>query len=380
MEPAELWAAVEFTAENSDTGALLTRAAQAGLHPYCITALPGGFRARCAAWNYRHFASLARRFHVRLRLRKKRGLFFRLRPLLRRTGLWVGAVLFLPLLFWSRGLVWAMDYSTLTRGQQARAAAVLRECALLPGAVVTEEKLAEGEYLLLQSGEFSWASLNFAGGRLRVEAAAAVPVPQIAAGSARGIRARCGGVVTRVNLVSGTMLVAPGQQVEAGQGLIGTARSERDGSLIFGTACGTVEAQFEWSDSQSVPLSEQVLLPDAQRGVSCRVFFENKFSSSVRFFIPQSKNALQRVLWVQPEFFGFRLPFTIEQTVVYGQQRQTVRRTRAQALALARLRSEQALYAAFPGANLLARREGWHEESQLLNYTAVYTVNADICE
>ena len=29
------------------------------------------------------------------------------------------------------------------------------------------------------------------------------------------------------------MLVVPGQAVEAGQGLIGTARSERDGTLIF---------------------------------------------------------------------------------------------------------------------------------------------------
>ena len=52
MEPVSLWAAVEFTACNGSTEALLTAAARAGLHPYGVTALPGGFGGRCAAWQY----------------------------------------------------------------------------------------------------------------------------------------------------------------------------------------------------------------------------------------------------------------------------------------------------------------------------------------
>ena len=47
MEPVSLWAAVEFTACNGSTEALLTAAARAGLHPYGVTALPGGFGGRC---------------------------------------------------------------------------------------------------------------------------------------------------------------------------------------------------------------------------------------------------------------------------------------------------------------------------------------------
>ena len=48
-----------------------------------------------------------------------------------------------------------------------------------------------------------------------MEAAAAKPKPDIAAGTLHGIRAKCGGTVVRTNLTSGTMLVQPGQQVEA---------------------------------------------------------------------------------------------------------------------------------------------------------------------
>ena len=175
MEPVRFWAAVEFTAQNGSAEALLSEASAQGLHPYGVTARPGGFCAHCAAWQYRQFAALARKLRVRLRVHKRQGLYFCIRPLLRRAGLWAGLALFVPLLLWAQQYVWTVDTSTLTTGQAARAAAVLRANDLQPGSAVTEAKLTAGEYALLQSGEFSWASLNFAKGRLVVEAAAAKP-------------------------------------------------------------------------------------------------------------------------------------------------------------------------------------------------------------
>ena len=141
-------------------------------------------------------------------------------------------------------LTWIPRLSCTT-GQRARAGAVLRSCGLQPGTAVTEELLRTGEYALLESGEFSWASLNFEKGRLAVEAAPARARPEIAAGTLHGLRAKCNGTVLRTNLASGTMLVAPGQTVEAGQGLIGTARSERDGTLIFAPAAGMLGIENE---------------------------------------------------------------------------------------------------------------------------------------
>ena len=123
MEPVSLWAAVEFTACNGSTEALLTAAARAGLHPYGVTALPGGFGGRCAAWQYPRLAALARKHRVRLRIRRKLGLYFRLRPLLRRAGLWAGLTVFVPLLLFAQQFVWYADTSSLTTGQAARACA-----------------------------------------------------------------------------------------------------------------------------------------------------------------------------------------------------------------------------------------------------------------
>ncbi len=376
MEPVRFWAAVEFTAQNGGTDALLTAAAQAGLHPYNVCPLPGGFRAHCAAWQYRRFAALARKNRVRLRLLKKQGLYFVLRPLLRRAGLWAGFALFVPLLLWAQGFVWAADYSALTPGQAARAAAVLRENGLQPGSAVTEEKLTAGEYALLQSGEFSWVSLNFAKGRLEVEAAAAAPKPDIAAGTLHGIRAKCGGVVVSTNLVSGTMLAKPGQTVEAGQGLIGTARSERDGTLIFVPAAGTVRAQFEWSGSRQIALTEPIL---QKTGHSVSSYRLSCFGQAIS--LPAAKapeQAEERTRHFQPELFGLLLPCSVQEVCRYEQQEVVFLRTEEQAAALARLQCLQALYAAWPDAELLARKEDCTVNGDVLDYTAVYTIVADI--
>ena len=379
MEPVSLWAAVEFTACNGSTEALLTAAARAGLHPYGVTALPGGFGGRCAAWQYPRLAALARKRRVRLRIRRKLGLYFCLRPLLRRAGLWAGLAVFVPLLLFAQQFVWYADTSSLTTGQAARACAVLREAGLQPGAAVTEAKLTAGEYALLHSGEFSWASLNFAKGRLVVEAAAARPKPDIAAGTLHGIRARCSGTVVRTNLVSGTMLVVPGQQVEAGQGLIGTARSERDGTLIFAPAAGTVLAQFEWNDTRTVPLEENVFqyTGGCTRSIELLVFGQ-------AFALPAAaapENAVFTTRHYQPELplLGLALPCSIRETCRYGQQPETLCRTEEQAAALARLQSLQALYAAWPDAERIARKEDCTVNDGRLNYTVTYTVVADIC-
>ena len=198
MEWIQLWAGITFAAQNGDVEGLLTAAAAGGLHLFDIVPRPGGFSARCAAWHYRKLAALARRRRVRLRIQKRRGLFFCIRPLLRRRGLWAGCLVFLPLLLWLQGFVWFVEPVGLTPGQQARAAVVLWEAGLFPGNAVTQEKLTAGEYALLQSGEFSWASLNFMKGKLVAEAAAAKPVPDIAAGTLHGLRARVSGTVVRM--------------------------------------------------------------------------------------------------------------------------------------------------------------------------------------
>ena len=380
MDAATLWAGVRFQAQNGDTDSLLTEAARQGLHLSNVLPSPGGFTAYCAAWHYRRLAALARQKHVLLRVQAKTGLFFRLRPLLRRTGLWAGVLLFVPLLVWLQGFIWAVQFQGLTAGQQARITATLRETVgLMPGCRVTEPLLTAGEYALLQSGEFSWASLNFLDGRLVVEAAAAKPVPEIASGTLHGIRAKVAGTVVSTNLTSGTMLVVPGQQVDAGQGLIGTARSERDGTLIFQPAAGSVQAQFEWSDTQDIPLASNIAQYAGEHSTQYALLW-NGHRISLPQFLQRNDCANKTVLrYVQPTIFDFLLPVMTEETTCYFQQEEELVYSEEEALALARMNSLQALYADYPDAERIARKEDTFTAEKILHYTVAYTIVADIC-
>ena len=272
-----------------------------------------------------------------------------------------------------------VDGSGLTAGQQARAAVVLWENGLFPGSFVTEEKLRAGEYALLQSGEFSWASLNFRAGRLTVEAAAAKPVPDIAAGTLHGIRARTAGTILSTNLTSGTMLVAPGQVVEAGQGLIGTARAERDGTLIFQPAAGQVVAQFDWETTQDEPLVIETSRLTGETVCRVRVFF-GRHGFSLPALPSQKHRSLAISRHLQPEVWGLKLPFSVEETTYYKQTSVILTRTEDEVLTLARFRSRQALFAAYPDAKVLARKEDFSAEGPVFHYRVCYTVAADICK
>jgi similar to stage IV sporulation protein len=378
MEWTQLWAGVTFAAQNGDAEGLLTAAAAGGLHLSDIVPRPGGFSARCAAWHYRKLAALARRRRVRLRIQKRQGLFFCIRPLLRRRGLWAGCLVFLPLLLWLQGFIWFVEPAGLTPGQQARAAVVLWEAGLFPGNAVTQEKLAAGEYALLQSGEFSWASLNFMKGKLVAEAAAAKPVPDIAAGTLHGLRARVSGTVVRTNLVSGTMLVVPGQAVEAGQGLIGTARAERDGTLIFQPAAGSVRAQFEWEFAEELPLTAATYQLTGNTVVQRRLFLAGRVFPLPSLFSPaDDSTAVTRHL--QPELLGLMFPLSVEETTYYEQAENEIHSSEDEASALARLHGLQALQNDYPDAEFVAQKVDVTTENDTLHYRIVYTIIADIC-
>ena len=296
-------------------------------------------------------------------------------------GLWAGCLVFLPLLFWLQGFVWFVEPVGLTPGQQARAAVVLWEAGLFPGNAVTQEKLTAGEYALLQSGEFSWASLNFMKGKLVAEAAAAKPVPDIAAGTLHGLRARVSGTVVRTNLVSGTMLVVPGQAVEAGQGLIGTARAERDGTLIFQPAAGSVRAQFEWENEQDTALLLPIEQLTGQQAVYRTLFWDGHAIALPSLHpAPGKAEAAAVVRHYQPEALGLPVPVFIEETTYYYKVSTDLERTEEQALALARLQSKQALQQNWADFELLARKEDVSVEENTLHYRVVYTITADICK
>ncbi len=130
------------------------------------------------------------------------------------------------------------------------------------------------------------------------------------------------------------MLVVPGQAVEAGQGLIGTARAERDGTLIFQPAAGSVRAQFEWENEQDIALLLPIEQLTGQQAVHRTLFWDGHAVALPSLHPAPGKAEAEAVVrHYQPEVFGLPVPVFIEETTYYYKASTDLERTEEQALA-----------------------------------------------
>lgn len=378
MEINRLWAGVTFMAVGGRTEVLLQSAAEQGLRLRHVKPLSGGFSADCPARQYLRLLPLARRCRVRLRVLRRHGVYFALRATLRRRGLFAGALVFGLLLWQAQGLVWAVDCSGLTAGQAARAMQALREVGLQPGARVTQQLLTAGEYALLENdGEFSWASVNFEKGRLTVEAAAAKPVPEIDGGEIRELVAKSDGQVVAVKLEDGTPMVTPGQQVAAGQVLIGTARADRAGALNYRRAAGVVLAQVNWQGE-----AQQALSPAADMLTGEYSTWYELSAAGGSFILGRAEadaDALVRRRHTQLSLLGLPLPVAVTEYTAFYRQTQAQPYSESLALSLARLACQRQLEQQFPGAEILTWQETVSQQDGVLTCKVSAAILADLC-
>lgn len=222
MEPVSLWAAVEFTACNGSTEALLTAAARAGLHPYGVTALPGGFGGRCAAWQYPRLAALAASTGCGCASAGSWGCISVCAPCCAGPGFGgAGGVCAAAALCTAIRLVCGHLFPHHRTGcaglRRPAGSGPAARCGCDRGKAHRRgvRPFAQRRVLLGQP-EFCQRA---AGGGSRRGQAQTGHCRRNAARHPGKMQRHC----SRTNLTSGTMLVQPGQQVEAGQGLIGTA-------------------------------------------------------------------------------------------------------------------------------------------------------------
>lgn len=376
-----VWAGVVFCAQGGRIEDLLAAAAANAIKLRAVRPCPGGFTARCAAGRYRALSRLASRYRVRLRVQRRTGLYFPLRPLLRRGGLWLGLAAAGALLLGSSRMIWHIEYVGLTRGGQARAAAILRQMEIREGAFAEGALLTAGETALVeQDAEISWASLNFTGGRLTVETAMADPVPEIRPTRLTDITAKAAGTIVAMEVAAGQPAVAVGQTVAAGQTLITAYRLDREGLPVMGSAAGTVTARMQWSTSKSQPLYYEAEVADG------RVWSRWTLSAAGRSWtLPclhpddgQPVRMTQRHYGLQ--LLGLTLPVAVEETVMVPCESRTVQITESLALAKARLAALRELAAAWPDAAIETVQEQTAYEDGVLQYQVTFRITADICQ
>ncbi len=128
-----------------------------------------GFTAICYAKDYKLIAKKARKFQCRIKLKRKKGVYFKFKKYKNRKGLFLGSLIFLILSVSFNSLIWKIEIQTNNEDIKNEVHEILYENNIYAGNFfIKENSLKATQQILLESEDVAFASLNFHKGILSV--------------------------------------------------------------------------------------------------------------------------------------------------------------------------------------------------------------------
>ncbi len=304
---------VTFSVKGYGTLRLVEHCRRYGLRP--LLAVPGEEDVRLTVWYWQRkkVPPLAQKAGVEWREVEKKGLPVLLAGYRRRYGLWLGILLSAAFLAYSQCFVWEIHLDTSDPAQQDLVLEYLKEAGIglgTPWSQVDTQGVAQQLFFIDRNTSF--AALNRNGCSLEVifHTSPQTTLPQQ---QYQNIVAAKDGLVLRVEALSGTAAVEPGQTVQQGQVLISGVRDTDSGDVWFSSAQGMVYAQTVTKKTFSFSLTQQEVLPNAPVWQGRVLHFFHLSLPLQLSSQPQGETQIQtRYLTL----FGVQLPIGVEEIQV----------------------------------------------------------------
>lgn len=255
---------VQFTAVGGFPERFLSEAADQGLQITDSCRQGERFFASCPASQYRLLRPIAKRACMRLKITKKRGMYFRLFPYRKRIGIPIGLVLAAILLWVLSGRIWVVTVETDTPVDQAHIKAAVAESGVFVGCKIQDVNMQSLRIEALSKLEnLVYVSVNPSGCVARVTVNTRVPTPTVQyfnQGCSNLVATRDGRVV-KTEIYSGKGAVKVGDGVSAGMVLVSGTVDTDKGNLLLKRSAGRIIAETTHTLSVTVPFSETQFLP-----------------------------------------------------------------------------------------------------------------------
>lgn len=214
--------------------------------------------------DYYRTAETARRYGVKLRAGKRRGLYFSMLKYRSRIGLYVGFLMFVFILSVQQTRV--RDITITGDVRRSQVLAILEECGITVGAPMSSLNTSQAEQrLMLDIESCSWADVSKEGFRVSVKIEKGVEPPEMEDGLPRNIVASRPAMIVRQVVRKGASVTANGSGVNTGDLLVsGTVPDGRDKILLVRS---DAEIIGEWSETREffVPFTETVSTADGEQ-------------------------------------------------------------------------------------------------------------------
>ena len=228
-----------------------------------------GFTACMYRSDYRRIRPLARGAGVRLKLSEKGGLPYYLNRWRDRAGVLIGACVFILTVFFMSLFIWSVDVTGLETVSRTDMDAVLRENGLYVGAfkpALNAQQIARN--ILLQRHEVGWMAVNITGSYASVEIKEEAPAPEVEdIYTPCNVKAKCDGVILRIEAGEGETVMKEGSGVIEGQLIVSGVRTDEQGASRLVHADARVTARTTRQASFSTPETVTTLCPDGESAV-----------------------------------------------------------------------------------------------------------------
>lgn len=219
--------------------------------------------------DYPQTARTARRYGVRLRAGRRRGLYFTLRKYSRRTGLYVGFLAFIMLTSLNGSHVQDIEIissGTVSAAHRSQVAQILEECGITSGVSSRRLNTAEAERrIMLEIPESAWVDVTCVGFRVEVALEMASPAPEMVdSDTPCNLISTRDAVVVAQTVREGTAALQTGSGVPKGGLLVSGVVTDGAGNTTLHHASADVIGEFTEQREFFVPYRETIQLADGE--------------------------------------------------------------------------------------------------------------------
>ncbi len=319
----------------------------------------------CAADDYAKLRPLARRACMRMRVQKKRGLPFWLKPLRHRGGLFLGVLLFFVILHSLSSRVWVVEVVGNTHVSQEEILQTLASLGVGEGTVFNDIDISGLQLETLQQlPALTWLAVNQKGSTLTVEVRERQPAAPIEETAPSNILSTHDGVIVKLHVESGQAAVKVGDAVTKDSLLISGVVDSKVGPLLK-RAVGTVVARTQESIMVTVPLTQTVTDPSPK---TVEELSFHLLGFTVPLYTPTKHNGNYTL--VKKDYplrvYGRKLPIGFSKQCYVFEQTKTVHHSEEETLQLAKEKLHQSEQEQFADATVEKAvikehrtKEGW---------------------
>lgn len=220
--------------------------------------------------DYWALSRAARKYGIRLRAGKRRGLYFTLLRYSRRAGLYVGGLAFIMLLALAGSRVQNIEIissSGVTASQRGQIMNILEECGISEGRSSRGlDTTAAERRIMLEIPEAAWVDITCVGYRVEASVEMGTPKPELLPSDAP-----CNIVATRAATIvdhtvrAGTLTAEIGSGVARGGLLVSGIVTDQAENLFYKHASADIIGEFTELQEFYVPYQETIEIPDGEK-------------------------------------------------------------------------------------------------------------------